>query len=115
MKRRIPRVFTYVLSVLLFWAIAAPSAHAYIDPGSTNFIIQIVIGALAGAGLAIATFWRRIRTFFSRNKTEPSATSPAAAPPPATPPSAIPPASTETPARPEPGSAPPSEINPSGE
>ena len=41
---------------------------AYIDPGSGSFIIQILIGAAAGAGLAIATFWRRIRTFFARRK-----------------------------------------------
>lgn len=37
----------------------------YIDPGSSSFIVQMLIGAAAGAGLAIATFWRRIRTFFS--------------------------------------------------
>ncbi len=68
MERRSVRLVTYVAAVFLFWTIAAPSAHAYIDPGSTNFIIQILIGALAGAGLAIATFWRRIKLFFTRNK-----------------------------------------------
>jgi hypothetical protein len=40
----------------------------YIDPGSSSFIIQILIGAAAGVGLAIATFWRKIRLFFSRGK-----------------------------------------------
>ena len=54
----------YVASVLLFWLIAAPNAHAYIDPGSSSFIVQMLIGAAAGAALAIATFWRRIIGFF---------------------------------------------------
>lgn len=66
MVRRISRLATWIAALLVFWAIAAPSAHAYIDPGSSSFIIQIMVGAAAGAGLAIATFWRRIRAFFSR-------------------------------------------------
>jgi hypothetical protein len=68
MSRRGPRLIVYVASVLLFSLIAAPSAHAYIDPGSSSFIVQMLIGAAAGAGLAIATFWRRIIGFFRRNK-----------------------------------------------
>ena len=68
MSRRGPKLIVYVASVLLFWLIAAPSAQAYIDPGSSSFIVQMLIGAAAGAGLAIATFWRRIIAFFRRNK-----------------------------------------------
>lgn len=49
----------------------------YIDPGSGSFIIQILIGAAAGAGLAIATFWRRIKAFFTRNKADAPTSSPA--------------------------------------
>ena len=66
MLRRGSRIVVYVASVFLFWFIAAPNAHAYIDPGSSSFIIQMLIGAAAGAALAIATFWRRIAGFFSR-------------------------------------------------
>jgi hypothetical protein len=66
MLRRGSRIAVYFASVSLFWLIAAPSAHAYIDPGSSSFIVQMLIGAGAGAALAIATFWRRIFGFFSR-------------------------------------------------
>jgi hypothetical protein len=66
MLRRTSRVAVYVASLFLFWLIAAPNAHAYIDPGSSSFIIQILIGAAAGSALAIATFWRRIRSFLVR-------------------------------------------------
>ncbi len=66
MLQGVRRVALYVASLVLVSAIAAPSADAYIDPGSGSYIVQILIGAAAGAGLAIATFWRRIRAFFSR-------------------------------------------------
>ena len=68
MLRRGTRLIVYVASVWVFWFIAAPYAHAYIDPGSSSFIVQMLIGAAAGAALAIATFWRRILGFFRRNK-----------------------------------------------
>ena len=93
MVRRISRLAIYAAAFFLFWSIAAPSAHAYIDPGSSSFIIQILIGAAAGAGLAIATFWRRIRLFFGRlfgrtpsddetSQTPPAEDRPPVAPPP---------------------------------
>jgi hypothetical protein len=77
MERRTTRLLSFVLAVLAFWTIAAPSAHAYIDPGSTNFLIQILIGAVAGAGLAIATFWRLSK---NKSKDEPAAPGIPAAP-----------------------------------
>jgi hypothetical protein len=40
---------------------------AYIDPGSTNFIIMALVAAAGAIGLTVATFWRRIRAFFGRN------------------------------------------------
>jgi hypothetical protein len=46
--------------------IASPSAHAYIDPQSGSYVIQILIAGLAAGGLAVATFWRRIFAFFKR-------------------------------------------------
>ncbi len=68
MLRRGTRLIVYVASVCLLWFIAAPNAHAYIDPGSSSFIVQMLIGAAAGAALAVATFWRRIVSFFRRDK-----------------------------------------------
>ena len=63
MARKVLVLSVLVLSVSLM---TASSAHAYIDPGSTNYILQILLGGLLGVGLAIATFWRRIRVFFGR-------------------------------------------------
>ena len=69
MSRRISLIVRLVLPVLLYSLIAAPHAHAYIDPGSSSMLIQIIIGIAGAAGLAIATFWRRIRMFFGRKST----------------------------------------------
>ena len=47
------------------WAAAAAStaptgAGAYLDPGAAYMGLQWALGAVAGAGAAIALYWRRI-------------------------------------------------------
>jgi len=51
-------------------AIFPPSAHAYIDPGTGSYILQIVIAGIAAGAFAIKILWRRIRALFSSNKTQ---------------------------------------------
>lgn len=45
-----------------------PSAHAYIDPGTGSYVLQIVIAGIAAGAFAIKMFWRRIRALFSSNR-----------------------------------------------
>lgn len=40
----------------------------YLDPGSGSFLIQLLIAGLAGAGIAIAISWGRIKRFFKKSK-----------------------------------------------
>ena len=40
----------------------------YLDPGSGSFLIHLLIAGLAGAGIAIAISWGRIKRLFKRNK-----------------------------------------------
>ena len=40
----------------------------YLDPGSGSFLIQLLIAGLAGAGIAIAVSWAKIKRWFNRNK-----------------------------------------------
>jgi hypothetical protein len=40
----------------------------YLDPGSGSFLIQLLIAGLAGAGIAIAISWGRIKRLFKKNK-----------------------------------------------
>jgi len=42
----------------------------YLDPGSGSFLIQLLIAGIAGAGIAIAASWSKIKRFFNKNKTK---------------------------------------------
>ena len=46
--------------LLLLLAFSVP-AQAYIDPGTGSFILQMIIGGIAGAFVTIKLFWGRIR------------------------------------------------------
>ncbi len=41
----------------------------YLDPGSGSFIIQILIAAILGLGVALRVFWSRIKGFFGKKQT----------------------------------------------
>lgn len=58
-----PGLRILVLTALL---LLAPSAHAYLDPGTGSLILSAIVGLLATIGLAIKTWWYRIRSFFRR-------------------------------------------------
>ena len=51
---------------------------AYLDPGTGSLIIQAVVAVLAGAAVAITSYWQKIKKFFGRNSrnSEPSDTAP---------------------------------------
>ena len=51
---------------VLFDLIVKPTA--YLDPGSGSMLIQILLAALLGAGVAVKIFWRNIKAFFTGKK-----------------------------------------------
>jgi hypothetical protein len=45
--------------------LAVPSiAHAYLDPGTGSYVVQLLIGSLLGGLFALGVFWRRVVAFF---------------------------------------------------
>lgn len=44
------------------------SLFAYLDPGTGSFLVQIVIGAVVGVGVAVKAYWHNILAFFSKGK-----------------------------------------------
>jgi hypothetical protein len=46
--------------------IFAQPAHAYIDPGTGSMVLQLVLAGLAGVGLALKVFWKRLSALFSK-------------------------------------------------
>lgn len=39
---------------------------AYLDPGTGSLILQALVATLAGAVVAITSYWQKIRAFFGR-------------------------------------------------
>lgn len=55
-----------LLSGALILLLAAEPAHAYIDPGSGSFLLQMVLAAVVGAMFHARQAIARIRGFFRR-------------------------------------------------
>jgi len=51
-------VLAALVCVSLLWA---RDAHAYIDPGTGSYVLQIIIAGLVGAIVSVKVFFHRIR------------------------------------------------------
>ena len=56
---------TSLALMIVFFAFSIKDAYAYVDPGSTSMIIQMMLGVLVGAGIAIKVYWYKLKVFFS--------------------------------------------------
>jgi hypothetical protein len=54
-----------LILLLTLCALWPRDAHAYLDPGTGSYVLQIIIGVAVGAALAVKVFWLRIKAFFS--------------------------------------------------
>jgi hypothetical protein len=55
------------LLLLILLLLVLPSiAHAYLDPGTGSYVVQLLIGGLLGGLFALGVFWRRVVAFFKR-------------------------------------------------
>jgi hypothetical protein len=43
---------------------------AYIDPGSSSYLVQVIIAAILGVLFYFKTIWHRIKDFFGSRKKE---------------------------------------------
>lgn len=58
--------FFCTLCLLLFFI--PDTAHAYLDPGTGNAILQGVLAVLAAAVIVGRQYWHRLRLFFGKFK-----------------------------------------------
>ena len=56
---------TIILAGLLVLVVNR-TAFGYIDPGTGSFILQVLLGSLLGAAVAVKMFWRQIRGILGR-------------------------------------------------
>ncbi len=57
----------YGLLGLLLLA-SAPSAFAYLDPGTGSMLLQVILGGIAAVGVALKLFWHKIRVALGMSK-----------------------------------------------
>jgi len=56
-------IFVIVATIMTVWS---SDAHAYLDPGTGSYVLQIVIAGIVSALFTIKMFWRRVVDFFSQ-------------------------------------------------
>jgi len=64
-------IFHFLILVLLFFFVTRSIAYAYIDPGSGEYILQMVIACLVGVLFSLTRFWTRVKIFFFQKNTHP--------------------------------------------
>jgi hypothetical protein len=52
--------------VLFLLLTLAPAAEAYLDPSTGSLILSAIVGLLATIGLALKTWWYKIKSRFRR-------------------------------------------------
>jgi nitrate/nitrite transporter NarK len=58
-------VATALVVLCLLPLVFITDAHAYLDPGTGSYILQMIVAGLLGAAFAIKLFWMRIKRFFA--------------------------------------------------
>jgi len=57
------KFFNFLILILL-----PTASFAYIDPGSGSAIMSAIIGFFVAIGLAVKTYWYKLKSFFVKSK-----------------------------------------------
>lgn len=49
------------------WLLVIAPANAYVDPGTTGYVLSLIVAFFAAAGMTLKLFWRRITGVFRRS------------------------------------------------
>lgn len=60
-------ITAYTLGLALIFS---TRAEAYIDPATTSYIIQIVVGIVIALGTVVGIYWKKIRGLFKKKNAE---------------------------------------------
>ncbi|MDP7248285.1 MAG: hypothetical protein QGF00_01680 [Planctomycetota bacterium] len=57
--------FKTAAALILYLYLAVREAHAYIDPGTGSYILQIIVAGLLGAAYALKLYWTKVWLFLT--------------------------------------------------
>jgi len=63
-------LFAICLFVTSLLFVLPTDAHAYLDPGSGSFIIQIILAGIMGVMLMAKIYWKKIRAIFGQTSSQ---------------------------------------------
>lgn len=69
MKKRTKLLLVIVYMFCTAILLEAP-AYAYIDPATTTYVIQTLVGVVIACGATILVFWRKIQFWFKKKRAE---------------------------------------------
>ena len=70
LKRIVSETSSCALLAVLASLLLVREAHAYLDPGTGSYVLQILIASLFGALFMLKMFWGRIAGLFSNSSSE---------------------------------------------
>ena len=65
-SRQITKTWLAVLAICLLSV--SPAAFAYLDPSTGSMILSAIVGIFATLGLAVKTYWYKIKSFINGNQ-----------------------------------------------
>jgi peptidoglycan/LPS O-acetylase OafA/YrhL len=66
-----PRHAALLFAVFCSLAGLAPAAHAYLDPSTGSMILSAIVGLFATIGLAVKTYWYKLKNLVMRRPPAP--------------------------------------------
>jgi hypothetical protein len=57
------KIASLMILLSIFLVLPINRSHAYLDPGTGSYILQLVVAGIAGALISIKVFWRNIKMF----------------------------------------------------
>ena len=70
MKKQDQIYLKKMLCLLALGVLFITQTAAYIDPATTSYVIQIVVGVVIAIGTTIGIFWNKIRRCFKKKNAE---------------------------------------------
>ena len=58
------KLYLSCLSILFFLLLAKP-VHAYVDPGTGSYVLQLVLAFIFGGLFGIKLYWKKIKNFIA--------------------------------------------------
>jgi hydrogenase-4 membrane subunit HyfE len=68
-SNRLSLIWIAILALGILAASEAP-AHAYIDPGTGSYLLQLAIGSILGGLFVVKMYWKRLTAPLRRKKTD---------------------------------------------